>query len=222
MSQIKDDFNIYKSPSGLYSNNPGGSSGNDLLFTAESIICLQQAGEWKLEDDNQMEQAVINHCQTIPGLFNRGPGFEQDQEGPDDYVGLGIISEKIAAQILDYGWFHLWYMKTSNSARWYQPIFLRFPALIAHLNWCAGRKPNWFLRLAWAFSVAFGNKYRDQDSYILNALLCYVAQDKGWLEHWAYNKYKKALESDWGTLKICLTAYFNNPEAPIAKYWQEI
>jgi hypothetical protein len=218
---IRNEYEVYRTPEGIFSNVPGGRSGNDPLFTAEALISLRATDEWTKADDALIDAEIDIACRIEKGLYGRGPGYMQDQISVDDHVGLGIISARVAKDIRSYGWHHFWYFKTGENVAFWAPFLGRFPALWAHLAWCAGEKPNWFLRLGWAYSVAFGGKPGDQDSWILNSLLVHVAGNKGWLERLATRRYLKGLKSSWGTIKACYAAYFGNPNHPTAKYYPE-
>lgn len=212
-------FKPHQTPSGLYSAHPGGQSGNDILFSAEVLICLSTMLS---ENDFIMEtkavvRAIRKECETEDGLFARGNGYSQDQIGPDDLIGLGAISPFLAIECLDYLRSHWGYYKTGKNPHWLAPWMYRFPALIAHLNFAAGRKPNIFLRTAWCWSVAFGNRDDDQDSWILNSIMIYTTMQSrylcGWPERAAIARYNSRLKSRWGSIRECLALYFGGPNA---------
>jgi hypothetical protein len=217
MDSIRKDFERLRTPQGLFSNS-GGESGNQILFTGEAILCMRAAGVWSPDDQAKISLAIAEHCSTENGLIHRGPGYSQDQISVDDYIGLGVISPVLAGMVMSQGAGNFWYFKTGENPSFWAPFLGRFPALWAHLAWCSNATPNWFLRLAWVYSVAFGNK-NDQDSWILNGVLVRMAGHKGWLEKWATRQYIKKLEARWGNLNRCLATYFGSPDHPIAKHW---
>ena len=217
---LKDEFSKFRTPQ-LFYTDTGGDSGNQLLFTAEAIVCMRAAQVWDIADQISTELAIAKTCQIESGLYGRGPGYMQDQISVDDSIGLGIISWAFAIRVRSYGWKHFWYFKTGQNVAFWAPFLGRFPALWAHLAWCSYEVPNIFLRMAWCYSVAFGGKPGDQDSWILNNLLIKACFKPGILEKMAIMRYKKQLAKEWGTLGKCLTRYFGF-EHPIAKYWPEI
>jgi hypothetical protein len=106
---IKDDFKVYTDQYGLVQPSPGETSGNGLLYTAEYILALAAHGA--LDDaEKQRLMAVYRACQVLPGLMRRSPAgapFCGDQEGPDDYVGVGaaanLIGTSLAQDVVKYG-----------------------------------------------------------------------------------------------------------------------
>ena len=214
---VQSDFQAYTNELGFVSNAPNGSSGNDLLFTAEARLVRLNQGAWTNDDQAQMLSNIHTKAELSPGLYTR-PGWTQDQEDPDDYYGLATMDPNVAQAILSYGQSHFWYFKTVSNPAWFEPIFFRFPALIAHVKWCAGHKPNLFLRLYWAACVAYSGSLTSQDPWLLNNLLISVAGNKGFIEKLATKIYKSRLKKIWGTLGNVYAAYFGNDKHPLAVY----
>ncbi len=215
---IQSDFQTYTNSLGFVSNTPNGSSGNDLLFSAEAAITRKKYGAWNRFDQTLLINNINMSSKIAPGLYGR-PGWRQDQEAPDDYYGLATLDPSVANDILTYGQQHWWYFKTVMAPTWYDPLFIRFPGLIAHVKWCAGKKPNIFLRLFWCMSVALCSA-TSQDSWLLNNILTTAAGDKGFIEKIATKIYKYRLKKIWGTLGNVYAAYFNNKNHPLAIYNQ--
>jgi hypothetical protein len=92
-TQAREEFARYTNRFGLIDNDEslrGGNSGNALLFHAHYVWTLNRRGWWSSED-RAITKGCVQKCQIEPGLFRRsqhGLGFSDDQEGPDDYVGL--------------------------------------------------------------------------------------------------------------------------------------
>jgi hypothetical protein len=106
---VRQDCSTYFDQYGLMQPGPSVSSGNGLLFTAEYIMALMFNNELD-EEERQRLIKVYNSCELEPGLLMRSPigaPFNQDQEGPDDYVGAAAASyflrDSLAERILKYG-----------------------------------------------------------------------------------------------------------------------
>lgn len=216
MSEIRKDFEALKNSLGFYSNKPAGSSGNDLLFSAEAVLVLANKNEWGQADHEALLAAIRKHAQIKPGLFGR-PGWMQDQQQLDDYIGLCVIDRALAAEILSYGRSHWWIFRTSDRAGWYEPLFFRWPAFMAHVVWSAGEKPSAFLRLAWFVSVAFSGSERDLDSWKLNYLLIHSAGNGGLPEQLASAIWWTRLKRNFGSMAEVYGRYFGKGD-PRAVY----
>jgi len=232
----------YTDTNGLISGErfPRQSSGNALLFTAELLYVLR---DYDFDDESYLE--AIKKCRLAPGLYARTPkgcSFSMDQEGPDDYFGLGIISHYynrfIAQDILYFGqtvkffpfssWWNFWvhfryYYRTNPSslADAWAPWFGRFPALLAHLKWATRiHTPNLFEALWWWVSVAFCGT--DEDGWILSYLMLGV-HSEGWLARSAaWVRMQRFKQSFWqGSMKRVFISYFNDTNHPIAKYCED-
>lgn len=224
--------------------------GNCLLFTAQYACLLKRKGYMDPETRDALVFAV-HDCQVDPpmGLYQRHPvAFVGDQEGPDDYIGLGAIVyacsvPSIAQEILDFGrcchyrpfWplklkyyypNHIPYQTAPNVCAWLG----RFPAVIAHLQWAAGEVPSLWRRLWWAGTVAltgcFGPDYdKDggQDAWILSFMLCEVAPDRV-LERWAKGVFRKRLLKVWGDggMRAVFARYFRDDRHPHAVHFVEV
>jgi hypothetical protein len=82
----------------------GPSTANGLLYTSEACVIMQLRN---VAYDRNAIAATMKACEVKPGLFRRSP-VQTDQEGPDDYIGLGALAgvcgfHDIAKDILEYG-----------------------------------------------------------------------------------------------------------------------
>ena len=100
----RDRFGLIHSvPVDKTTRNP--STNNGLLYTSEACVIMQ------LRNVNYDRRAIVStiaSCEVKPGLFRRSPTNPQDQEGPDDYIGLGALAgvcgfHDIGRSILHYG-----------------------------------------------------------------------------------------------------------------------
>lgn len=227
---ILDTFGLYTNNWGFLTNAPRSvgelqrTSGNDILFSAMGAMCRRRLGLWEKSDQESLQIALKVFAQAEPGLYRR-PGWEQDQIGLDDVVGLGVVSVEVARQVLSYLRDHCGYYKTAPFAdrritTLLAPWLYRHVALITHLRWCAGEKPNWFQRIAWAFSVAFSGSEKTQDTWFLSRLLIYGAGGYGGIERLAGRIYWARLAKAWGSFRNVLNSYFGS-EHPLSNYWEE-
>jgi hypothetical protein len=81
------------------------STCNGLLYTSQGCVIMQLR---KVDYDRKAIASTIASCEVKPNLFRRSPTNPQDQEGPDDYIGLGALAgvcgfHDIARDILEYG-----------------------------------------------------------------------------------------------------------------------
>jgi hypothetical protein len=106
-----EDFKPYIDPTGMVSGrpNPDGPEGNAILRVAEALVCWQR-GEPYTMTMAYVAANGVRSCQSDPGLFHRTPkncAYHYDQEGVDDYIGLGVVAalmdRVIAQRILKYG-----------------------------------------------------------------------------------------------------------------------
>lgn len=208
-------------------------SGNGLLYTAEYLIWMIYAKEYQPVIDRAYWFSVAGECLVEPGLLKRSP-THPDQQGPDDYIGAAAASYFIdqgllAKTILEYGRTHparwkglpVHYVYNNvkpgefSSSAWLG----RQPALIAHLQFCAGETPALWRQLAWAAAILMA-KPESQDDWVLSSLLVMVAGDRTWVTRQASRRWKENFKQAWpGGLKQVLTAYFNLQEAHPLATW---
>lgn len=245
MSDIRSDFAEYECRQFVSGNkNPGVVSGNAILFTAEKLFILEQNNVLIFEDKLRYINNIKSECEIVPGLYRRSKDFSNDQEGPDDYVGLAaasaLIGSSIARDILSYGQTHYFqwgpfkfpYYYNNTSSRQPEAWLGRQPALLAHFYYCAGKKPSVFKKLAWAVSVGLTGLFdKDpkgsgaQDKYILSWLLIEGykrSQYNSVMCNTAIKLYKHTLKKKWRNgLKEVFAVYFQNPDHPISRYFNE-
>ncbi len=83
----------------------GPSNGNGLLYTSEACVIME------LRHVSYAREKIYNAIKTAqvkPGLFDRSPELTDQEEAPDDYIGLGALAgicgfHDIARDILNYG-----------------------------------------------------------------------------------------------------------------------
>lgn len=251
---LRSDIKKYIDADGLVSPTPTFegqryASGNGVLYTSEYMLKLafQPISEETLHNalempimgdltygDAKVYTDTIRRCMDVPGLLNRAPGHP-DQEGPDDYVGLGAglavcgttEARNIAKDVLAYGRKHLGYFKNSPRLPRFslKPLIWRQVQLITHFKYAAGEVPNAFLRIIWSVVVALGGKNKpahDSDSFILTDLLIMTrllsAIPLSWYEKKAielFNKRVVEVHGDKG-LNGAYAAHFG--EHPLSRY----
>lgn len=107
---IRDDYKAYTDSFGLIqpeSGNPAGTSGNGVLYTAQAIVAFHDNDELTQLDSLRFD-STLQACEKEPGLLMRAPAGKDDQEGPDDYVGIGLASSynddgEQAKRVIAYG-----------------------------------------------------------------------------------------------------------------------
>lgn len=228
--------------------NPTAASGNSILKTAQKEMIrasgyLNQSIGGKIESSRSAFKVVLDNCAIRPGLYRRPIPFDMDQEGRDDYIGLGSliacsVQPEFAEDILRYGeshyyqWgpFHLKYSYsvfdmhfTTKASAWLG----RHVEMITTLWWIAHasgsrRSPSLWRRIWWSLSTAYAGSKNDQDGWILADMMIRVCGDRGWLERWAsrtyYDRRDKIVPQG---IRALLGAYLGDPDHPIAKYWPE-
>lgn len=220
------DFNPFIDKYGLVTPD-GKPCGNGIRYTAE---CVVAAFDNKVLDST-MKMGIfdcITDCQLSPGLFKRHPEHT-DQEGPDDYIGLGTIShflgyKNIARSILKYGRTHKYFgvlkyvYNNVDPNKFSMSAWLgRMPQLICHLQFAAGEDPSLFKKIWWCGSVL--NSLRvpstDQDAFALTWHLVRVAEGKSKLCDFIINIWRKRQKHN---ISEILSDYFNNQFHPLVKW----
>lgn len=205
----------------------GGTSHNGIRFTAEYVVALVRCDDQIPKEEAKRILTAIKSCQAEPGLYHRFPGAFTLQEGPDDYVGLGLISyylnTNIADEILAYGKKTLprYNFNNINPGKFNKSAWLgRQGQLICHLYYGSTQDPPWYLRLWHRLAVlksAFGEK-DDQDNWVLTWMLVKIMPD-GYLNNlvkmiWI-NRFKKHHPKGIGQV---LCDYFNQTTHPHSTY----
>lgn len=105
-SQMRAALAVYSDSYGMTTPNPGQTTGNGLLYSAETLLMLKSQG-FLNSGDKTWYQNIVQSCFLQPGLLKRNPANTYGQEGPDDYVGVGagasIAQPSLASSILTYG-----------------------------------------------------------------------------------------------------------------------
>jgi hypothetical protein len=127
--EVRESFLRYTNPFGLVDNESalsGGNSGNSLLFHAHYVWTMVRRGYWLAGLDRAKTLINVDKCQVdnaMPGLFARAPhGIWpwEDQEGPDDYIG--VISMSAADPQLPFAQDFLAYGRSGPGAPIRQPL----------------------------------------------------------------------------------------------------
>jgi hypothetical protein len=204
--------------------------GNGLRYTAEYYLTLRARGELYDQDEMRFEDTV-EAC-FVPGhqgLLQRHPVFWRGhQEGPDDYVAVCHASQKlspfIARTILEYGRRHHWVFNNARHGRFSLKAWLgRQGQLVAHMYFCAGEDPPWYLKAWWAAAVLWSCRApkTDQDAWVLSWHLVNAAAGRARLCDWAGRRWYRALRgSQPATLSGILRSYFA-PGHPLAAYFSD-
>lgn len=157
-----DDFKPYVfepgivSTQGFINGNSGGSTGLAWCLIALSGGRLPRADIF----------AVFRQICDGDGILRRGPGSTVFCPAEDHYAfwaGLFLNGDEGASELISYGWKHLWFIGPKTWKDIPRSWFGRFPGLIAHLYYCAGKRPNFILRFFWRLAVTHGDS---QDSFM--------------------------------------------------------
>jgi hypothetical protein len=172
---------------------------------------------------------LIKKCETSEGVLSRTPSKAGGQEGPDDYTGVAAASSAFADSMVDHGRSHFWVFNNvgkdirnpDGSINW-AAFFIRFPALVAHMRYSAGYRPNLFLKTAWRLSVlTCGLLNNDQDSWILTWLLIHAAGDRGTVNKFITRTWVRKLRKRFpGGISEVFRNYFGFNH-PISRYAQD-
>lgn len=184
-----EDFQVYIDSVGLLQNtpNPGTTcaSGNGLLYTGLGVALLSKLGDRTLFPT--FTQA-LSTCEKWQGMYVRHP-LDSDQEAGDDYYGIGVASKLIgtahAARILERGRtlpfralgvpFSYYYANTDQDSGFNLQAWLgRFPALVAHWQYCAGETPALSSEVFHAGAIAFSS-WPNEDAPTISWLMLQVA-----------------------------------------------
>lgn len=221
--KFEDEIAAYIDEYGLVQNGINASSGNGLLFTAETIMVFVILGARNERMFKQFEDAY-NRCQVQPGLLSRTPPgepFSQDQEGPDDYIGAGVASyflkTDLAAKILEYGRdqpFPYYNYNNIEPGKFSLYSWLgRQQNLICHLQFAAGEKPPMWRKLWWCAAIwdATRAEKGNQDAFILSWLCIKTMDGRSWLCQKVANYWwKKLLEKFPSGMEEVFREYFGS------------
>lgn len=235
--QCRTDFKSVTDPDGIIQNKPNpriGESGNGNLFTSEYHLILALR-DWVNSGDKYTFNEVISHnCITIEMPLNiRLPLLSRasddlSQNGQDDYIGVALISKlydlNYAKQFYEYGVKHNWVFNNGDTSFMNLHAWLgKSPAFVCHMYFCAGVKPNIFLRLAWAYAVSMTGytKPDNQDEWILSYLMIKGRDETDWLCNRAVDIWTRRFKKSWpGGFKDVFKRYFGW-EHPTSKWWPD-
>lgn len=227
---FEQDFAPYRDQFGLIQNNPGGSSGNGLRYTAEYYILKFRYGLLSKDDTLQFD-SIVRRCFAEPGLLNRKP----DDKSPnkfDDYVAVSaasmIFELLLANDIKTYGLKNHWYYnnaktKLSLKDKW-GAWFGKDRGLIAHFYYADQDTPSWLKTVMWTFNIllcAYTAK-DSQDEWVLSAhqIIAYEwSHDRTWPQDKVCAYWRKKFRHQWGVngMSKLLAKYFDHAH-PLSKY----
>jgi hypothetical protein len=228
-TEVRSDFEPFFDPDGFIGPKAGQGSGNGLLYTAEYVVILRQLGFLKPADLIKYENLCLK-CEISPGCYNRSPG-DRSQEGPDDYTGVAAASPINADRSLRHGESNFWIYNnngkgirdSSGKINW-AAFMGRFPSLLAHMKYGAGRKLGLITWLAWQIAVlgCALSDTADQDSWFLTWLLVHTGGQKSMVNRWISKLWVGNLRKQFpGGIQEVFEKYFGF-QHPIAKYAQDI
>lgn len=227
---LRDEIVPYTGTDGLVWSSLAGPGGNGVLYTAEYYVMLDRLNQLQMTDKANWLK-VMAPCVIKPGLIQRS-ATDQEQEGPDDYVGYltaacvlslpWVDNDVYQYGLHDFGAFN---NVTPGAFSW-QSMLWRQPQLIAHIKYSMKKIPNFALRLTWIVSIllaGYNTDTKDTDTTILSWLLIqswtiggnsYGIFGRLAVKYWTYRLLKvygpKGMQSVFGI-------YFQ-PDHPIAKY----
>ena len=198
--EIKPWIDIY----GCVKTQDVQTSGNPLRYSSEWLII-----------DPSYETWSVMQCKQLGGIFIKGPKNYQDQVTQDDLIPLtramverSLLSE---AQAIYDELKRSWGCYNNNiKLPWRQRFIGRNLSLVAHLSWCAGRKPGVVLlatQLASILTTGLKNP-RDQDGWALSAHMLEVAGPRPKAIAWAGRIMLKRMIKTYPSLGHCLHDYF--------------
>lgn len=137
-------------------NPKGSTSQNGLMFTPErgkAVYNLWKniiAGRNLAWVELQKMTAACYNCGVPghPGLYAKAPDKREELMTWDDLLGLGTMytlsdNKKFALEIVEWGRKHLWFFNNVEPGKFHKKAWLgRYPMVIAHLEWAAGKTPH--------------------------------------------------------------------------------
>jgi hypothetical protein len=199
------------------------STNNGLLYTAEACVIMQLR---RVSYDRSAIASTIASCEVKPGLFRRSPTNPQDQEGPDDYIGLGALAgvcgfHDIARNILAYGsggGLPYNYNNVEPGKFTAGSWMGRFPAIIIHWKIAAGEQPSTFEFAIWSGALEYSarnnmNADSPQDPWLQSWLMVLTYQTSGFrsaVADAAVKDWWDLLNRRWpGGIKQAMTTYLS-------------
>jgi len=174
------DFDPYRNQNGLvpYTNPPGGTTQNDICFTAYYLAAVLDNQDLPEEEKQRLKTAVEKHIDP-DGRTRRKPG-DNELESNDNLCGWGFLSLHLdrswAKRILSYFRSNGWYWGDSHDQRSWLG---RHRALEAHFQVVAGEKPDFFTQAFWVLATLYSctRPKSDQDNFSLSFLMVRTVQD---------------------------------------------
>jgi hypothetical protein len=203
--------------------------GNQNQLGSTGLFWALQALAGRLVPPQHIEP-VLNACRVKQGLYKRSVG--DAHQSADDYYGLvaGLYLNNCwydVHRILNYGRETLWIYNSKNPGRFsFRAWFGRFPGLIAHITFGAGKRPSAFFRLAWALSVVWATwqKPKNQDAYIQGWCMVQTYLHSEYRDprcDTAASLFQKRLKQIGGLTQI-LADYMKNEEHPLVDVAREV
>lgn len=205
-------------------------SGNGLMYLAEHVLDLRVIDPQA--HSGESFRRVVKSCwkDGIVGLLNRSP-THRDQEGPDDLIAVAAADSWVAYCILDYGkneparigpmklrYFYnnvrpgTCYHRDGKRLNW-SAWLGRQPQVVAHLHWCAGKRPPLWMRVWWCLVIGFTGilEPRSEDAWRLSRILVWSASLRGgWMERVAIRIWARRLLKHWpGGMPEVKRSYFS-------------
>ncbi len=228
---------------GLMKSKPtDGPSGNALLYTAEALaLCEEKGTPYPIPLDTVRDALKLCRVLGIDGWYTRHPtDFRNDQEGPDDYIGLAYLSvmldQEVARSVLKFGdvgfklgtWSIPYYFPNEEQYQMkfgWRAYLGRFPAVFTSMKHAAGVRPNFIERTYWCFLVGSSGMFGSakHDPWILSWMMIktFLAQNrpevpKGWIEEKAIKTFNSRLKKAFaGGMSQVFKEYFQDDTHPM-------
>jgi hypothetical protein len=204
------DWDSFRDSFGLLAGkpHPSESESNAVLFSACERVLRLRLRTWGPVDQFRLAQALELAGIVQGGKLMRPVPWRQDEERPDDHIGIGACGAPGAARaVLDYFDGHPVYLSAFK---------YRFPAIIAHLEWAAGERPSLWRRIYWMLSFLVSGGAGDQDPWVQGFLMLETAPES-WQKRLAAGIYWARLKRAWpGGLAQVFSGYWS-PEHPTAQ-----
>ena len=222
-THITQDFLQYVDKNGLIAPTVGGGSLNGVLYTAISMIVMEDNKALPDELKQQFGDRLAK-CFKEPGLLTRTPDLHPDQEGPDDLVGICAVAKLLgfpfAKDVLKYGLKHFFVYNNDGKLRG-EDFLGRQIQLVTHMFYCAiGFCPPFF-GVYWALAIwhsAFAKK-ENQDAFMLSWLLIRCLPKHNLLGRLAAKFWYKKMYAHFPRGFKDLNYLEGNNNHPICKYW---
>jgi len=203
----------------------GGPSGNGSLFTGIwMMLRAQEETEERMARHFEFNELIVQ-ITIEPGLYKRAPGWNI-QDSIDNYIGIAagayFSGTSHAHDILNFGKAH-WYVFNNEQLgkfRW-KAWFGRFVGVWAHIQLCAGMKPNLLRRIAQAIGLYITTFDKPEETS--NRLLGDVqvnCLDNHWVSEIIRWFWKRHLHKKYGELGIngAVRIYYGI-DHPFTHFW---